>query len=86
MNRRRTRLWWADRLRIAFAVLLVLAAMLAKAWSAMGLMVMCLVLPAFLAVEFTMNRCPHCDRYLDRNWSHFCQHCGGRIREDKTDT
>ena len=86
MNGRRTRLWWADRLRIAFAVLLVLAAMIGQTGSAAGLVVMLLVLPAFLVVEFTMNRCPHCDRHLDRNWGRFCQHCGGRVREDKTDT
>lgn len=86
MNGRRTRLWWADRLRVAFAILLVLAAMLGKAGSPVGLIAMFLVVPAFLVVEFTMNRCPNCDRYLDRNWGQFCQHCGRRVREDKQES
>lgn len=86
MNDKKKRLWWADRLRIGTIVALMLLGMLAYAGSLVCLIGMFVVLPAFCVVEFAMNRCPHCDRHLDRNWSHFCQHCGGRIREDKTDT
>ncbi len=86
MKDRKKRLWWADRLRLTFAVLILLAAMLGYTGSVVGLIGLFSILPAFLLVEFTMNRCPHCDRHLDRNWSHFCQHCGERVREDKTDT
>ena len=87
MKDKKKRLWWADRLKITLAVLLVLAAMIAKAGSAAaGFILMLLVLPVFLGVEFTMNRCPHCGRHLDRNRGQFCQHCGERIREEKADT
>jgi len=86
VKERKPKLWWADRLKIALAVLLVLAAMIGKTGSAVGFIMMLLILPLFLAVEFAMNRCPHCDRHLDRNHSHFCQHCGQRIREDKNET
>ena len=41
---------------------------------------------AFGGLEFWINRCPHCGCYLGRNWGEFCQFCGRRIREQKTDT
>ena len=77
----------ADLLRGIMGVLIVLLAMVAQAKPGPVFLVLALVaLLVFLAVEFFMNRCPHCDRYLDRNWGQFCQHCGERIREEKADT
>ena len=86
MKDKKKRLWWADRLRLAFAGLMLIFAMLGYTGSVVGLIGLFAALPGFIVVEIFMNRCPHCDRHLDRNYSHFCQHCGGRIREDKTDT
>lgn len=83
---RKNRLLWADRLRIGFLVGMLIAAMLAYAGSLVGMISLFVLLAGFLAVEFTMNRCPHCDHYLDRNRSRFCQHCGGRVREEKANT
>lgn len=85
MNDKKTRLWWRDRLSIGFFIGLLLMGMFAYAGSVVCLIGMFVVLPVFGVVEFTMNRCPHCDGYLDRNWGRFCQHCGGRVREDKPD-
>ena len=86
MNEQKPKLWWADRLRIAFAVLIMVGAMLAQAELVVGVVLAFLAAAGFFVVEFLMNRCPHCDRHLDRNWGKFCQHCGERIREDKADT
>lgn len=80
------RLWWADRLKVLCLVLMLICAMVGYAGSILGLIGLFVLLPGFIAVELLMNRCPHCDRYLDRNYSHFCQHCGERVREEKPDT
>ena len=86
MKDRKNRLLWADRLRIGFIIGMLLTGMLAYAGSMICLVGMFVIIIGFCAVEFTMNRCPHCDRHLDRSWGHFCQYCGGRIREEKSDT
>ena len=86
MKDKKKRLWWADRLKVFCLVLMLILAMIGYAGSVVGLIGMFMVLPGFIAVELLMNRCPHCDRYLDRNHSCFCQHCGERIREEKADT
>lgn len=86
MKDKKTRLWWADRLKVLCLTLMLIFAMIGYAGSVIGLIGMFAALPGFIAVELLMNRCPHCDRHLDRNWSRFCQHCGGRIREDKTES
>lgn len=86
MKDKKTRLWWADRLRIGLIIGLILMAMFAYAGSVVCLIGMFVMSFGFCAVEFMMNRCPRCDRHLDRNWGRFCQHCGGRIREDKTES
>ena len=86
MKNKKTRLWWADRLRLAILGLMLIFAMFGYAGSIVGLIGIFLALPGFIAVEFLMNRCPHCDRHLDRNWGQFCQYCGGRVREDKSET
>ena len=86
MKNKKSNLWWCDRLRVAFLILLLAAAMLGKAGSVFGLIMLFFILPVFLTVEFLMNCCPHCDRYLGRGRGRFCQHCGERIREDKPDT
>ncbi len=86
MKDKEKRLWWCDRLRIGLLMLLGITGLLAYAGSMVCLVLMFVVLAAFCAVDFFMNRCPHCDRYLGRDWGLFCQHCGGRIREGKTDT
>ena len=87
MKDKENRVRRADLLRGILAVLMILFAMVARAKAGPVLLVLALVaFIAFLAVEFFMNRCPHCGRYLDRNWGAFCQHCGERIRPEKTDT
>ena len=86
MKDKQKRLWWADRLKVLCLVAMLIFAMLGYAGSVVGLVGMFVMLPGFIAVELLMNRCPHCDRHLDRNHSRFCQHCGQRIREDKTET
>lgn len=72
----------ADRLRVCYFVLVLLTGavglstkQLVFAWVELFLMA------TFLCVEYGMNRCPHCNRYLDRNRGQFCQHCAQRIRE-----
>ena len=33
-------------------------------------------------VQFALHRCPHCGRFLDRNyWGDHCQYCGNLLRE-----
>lgn len=74
----------ADLLRGIMAVLIIFLAMLARTEPGPVLLVLALIaLLVFLAVEFFMNRCPHCGQYLGKNWGQFCQHCGERIREEK---
>ena len=86
MKDKKQRVKRADLLRGTMAVLIVVCAMLAQAKPGPLPLVLALVaFIAFLAVEFFMNRCPHCDRYLDRNWGQFCQHCGERIRGEKAE-
>lgn len=77
----------ADRLRVCFLVLVLLTGAvglrtkpLVFAWIEMFLMA------AYLCVNYAMNRCPHCNRYLDRNRGQFCQHCARRIRGEEADT
>ena len=86
MKEHKPKLWWSDRLRIAFPVLIMVGAMLAQAELIVGVVLAFIAVVGFFVVELLMNRCPHCARHLDRNWGCFCQHCGGRIREDKADT
>lgn len=87
MKKKENQVRYADLLRGTMAVLLILCAMVAQAKPGPAPLVLALVVfIAFLLVEFFMNRCPHCGRYLDRNWGKFCQHCGERIRPDKVDT
>lgn len=86
MEDKKKRLWWCDRLKIALLGALLLLGMLAHSGSTVCLVLMFMVFPAFCFVEFTMNRCPHCDRHLGRDTGLFCQHCGEQIREEKTDT
>lgn len=80
------RLLWCDRLRIVFFCCFIFMAMLASSGSAFYGVLMFAILVPFFAMETIMNRCPHCDRYLNRNRGQFCHHCGGRIREDRPDT
>lgn len=83
----KNRLLWADRVRVTFIVAIAFCSMLAVGGRETAVLIVELVLLAlFLLAEFSLNRCCHCDRYLDRNRGPFCQHCGGRIREDKPDT
>lgn len=87
MKDKKNRLRRADLLRGIMAVLIIFLAMLARTEPEPVLLVLALVaLLAFLGVEFFMNRCPHCGQYLGKNWGRFCQHCGGRIREERQDT
>lgn len=86
MKDKKKRLWWADRLKVFCLVLMLILAMIGYAGSVVGLIGMFMVLPGFIAVELLMNRCPHCGRHLDRNRGQFCQHCGGRVREEKENT
>ena len=42
------------------------------------------VLVAAGIVQLLFHRCPHCDRFLDRNfWGEHCQYCGNSLMEDK---
>lgn len=86
MKDKKTRLWWADRLKVLCLILMLFFAMIGYAGNVVGLIGVFVALPGLIVVELLMNRCPHCDRYLDRNWSRFCQHCGERIREDKRES
>ena len=86
MKDKKNRLLWVDRLRVGFIIGMLLAGMMAYAGSIVCLIGMFVILIAWGMVELTMNRCPHCDRYLDRNWGPFCQYCGERVREDKSET
>lgn len=87
MKDKENRVRRADLLRGVMGVLFVFFAMVAQ--SRPGPLLLLLALAAcvgVLAVEFFMNRCPHCQRYLGRNFGCFCQHCGERIREEKPNT
>lgn len=87
MKGKENRVRKADLLRGILGALLVLCAMVAQAKPGLLLLLTAsIVFVAFLAVEFFMNRCPHCQYYLGRNFGFFCQHCGERIREEKTET
>jgi hypothetical protein len=87
MKDKEKRVRQADLLRGILGVLIILFAMVAQAKAGPLLLILTLIVfGAFLAVEFFMNRCPHCDRYLGRNFGFFCQHCGERIRPEKADT
>ena len=49
--------------------------------------VMCIAgLAVFLAscvVQLVFHRCPHCGRFLDRNfWGGHCQYCGNLLTEE----
>lgn len=39
-----------------------------------------LFMTAYLIFVKKANSCPHCGKYLFRNWGTNCQWCGGRIR------
>ena len=42
------------------------------------------VFAASCAVQFIYHRCPHCGRFLDRNfWGDHCQYCGNRLTEER---
>ena len=87
MKEKKSRLRRADLLRGSIAALMVVLAMVAQGNPGpVPLVLALIVMVAFLWVEFSMNRCPHCGRYLGRNWGQFCQHCGERVREEKRDT
>lgn len=87
MKDKKNRMRLADLLRGSIAALMVVLAMVAQAKPGpLFLLVALVAFVGFLAVEVFMNRCPHCERYLGRNWGQFCQHCGERIREEKQDT
>ena len=85
VNSNKNRVALADRLRVCFFVLVLLIG--AAGLSTTGTkqlvfaMIELFVVLAFFCVEYTMNRCPHCNRYLDRNRGQFCQHCAQRVRE-----
>ena len=38
------------------------------------------VITLYLIFVMKVNNCPHCGKYLFRNWGTNCQWCGGRIR------
>ena len=82
MNNNKNKVALADRLRVCFLVLVLLtgAAGVSTKSSVFAVIELLLVL-SFLCVQYSMNRCPNCNRYLDRNRGQFCQHCGQRIRE-----
>ena len=89
MKDKNKRLWWHDRLRIVLPIGMLLMALLAQGdpdHGAVFLVLAIALLIVFAGVELFMNRCPHCDRFLGRDWGRFCPHCGERVREDKTDT
>lgn len=87
MKDKKTRLKRVDDVRIAAIVAIAFLGMLAAGrGKTLFFIVELLVLAVFLLLEFTMNRCPHCDRYLDRNRGRFCQHCGQPIREEDPNT
>ena len=50
-------------------------------------LVMCVaglvILAASLVIDFVFHRCPHCGRFLDRNyWGEYCQHCGRSLTRE----
>ena len=38
------------------------------------------IMSLYLILVMKVNNCPHCGRYLFRNWGPYCQWCSGRIR------
>jgi hypothetical protein len=38
------------------------------------------VMSLYLILIKKVNNCPHCGKYLFRNWGPYCQWCSGRIR------
>ena len=43
-------------------------------------MIFYLLMSAYLILIKRINNCPHCGKYLFRNWGTNCQWCGGIIR------
>ena len=82
---RKKRLWWSDRLSLVILAAMLAAAFFACMGSALGLGALFVLLILALVVEFTMNRCPHCNGWLSKNRGQFCQHCGQRIRRPRSD-
>lgn len=53
-------------------------------WAALAVLsigfVVYAVITLYLIFFMKVNNCPHCGKYLFRNWGTNCQWCGGRIR------
>ncbi len=53
-------------------------------WAALAVLsigfVVYAVITLYLIFVMKVNNCPHCGKYLFRNWGTNCQWCGGRIR------
>ena len=42
------------------------------------------IFAASCVVQFVYHRCPHCGRFLDRNfWGEHCQYCGNLPTEER---
>ena len=42
------------------------------------------IFAASCVVQFVFHRCPHCGRFLDRNfWGDHCQYCGNLLTEER---
>ena len=80
------RLRWSRRLEVLFLCTFAVLAVFSCMGSVLCLVGMFLLVIPALAVEFAMNRCPHCDGWLAKNRGNFCRHCGQRIRENRPDT
>lgn len=76
---------WLSLGLMALALVLFLIAMVCNNEATIVMSIAGLVIfVASCVVQFVFHRCPHCGRFLDRNfWGEHCQYCGNLLTEER---